>query len=121
MSVFAGCRINPGMANDERERHPGILVALDAAGGVTRLARALHLLPSTIAKWQRVPQAHVQTIAQLYGIMPYELRPDLEINRTRSGDARLDRAEGRLDQLESRVAALELQLAPKRRGRPRRQ
>lgn len=81
LADFAAPDNFPGMANGERERHPGVLVAITAAGGVRPLARALGLDPSTVAKWRRVPQAHVPEIARLYGIRAYELRPDVAANR----------------------------------------
>lgn len=51
--------------------------ALEAAGGVSRLAAYLRLHPSTISGWRRVPAGYVLAISKLTGIAPRELRPDL--------------------------------------------
>lgn len=51
--------------------------ALAAAGGVTALARALALDPSTVSGWQQVPARHVGAVARLTGLAAHALRPDL--------------------------------------------
>lgn len=51
--------------------------ALEAAGGVSRLATFLELHPSTVSGWRRIPAGYVLAISKLTGIAPNELRPDL--------------------------------------------
>lgn len=51
--------------------------ALEAAGGVSRLAAFLALHPSTVSGWRRIPGGYVLAISKLTGIAPKELRPDL--------------------------------------------
>jgi DNA-binding transcriptional regulator YdaS (Cro superfamily) len=59
------------------EREPGLEVAIDRAGGVNALAKALNLKSQTVAEWTRIPQAHVFKIEALYKIPREELRPDV--------------------------------------------
>jgi DNA-binding transcriptional regulator YdaS (Cro superfamily) len=61
----------------EREREPGLEIALERAGGVNALARVLQLTSQTVAEWTRIPQAHVLRIEALYKISREELRPDV--------------------------------------------
>lgn len=51
--------------------------ALAAAGGVTALARALALDPSTVSGWRQLPARHVGAVARLTGLAAHALRPDL--------------------------------------------
>jgi DNA-binding transcriptional regulator YdaS (Cro superfamily) len=59
------------------EREPGLEIAIERAGGVNALARALKLTPQTVAEWTRIPQPHVFRIEALYKISRTELRPDV--------------------------------------------
>jgi DNA-binding transcriptional regulator YdaS (Cro superfamily) len=59
------------------EREPGLEIAIDRAGGINALARALKLTSQTVAEWTRIPQPHVLLIEQLYKIPRTELRPDV--------------------------------------------
>jgi DNA-binding transcriptional regulator YdaS (Cro superfamily) len=54
--------------------------AIKAAGGPTKLAKALGLDHSTIIGWRRagrVPAERVRAVSAATGIPPHELRPDL--------------------------------------------
>ncbi len=51
--------------------------ALQAAGGVSRLATFLALHPSTVSGWRRIPAGYVVAISKLTGIAATDLRPDL--------------------------------------------
>ena len=51
--------------------------AIEAAGGVTKLAAHLHIVPSAIPQWRRVPAQHCQAVAAVTKIPVTELRPDI--------------------------------------------
>ncbi|HHD0688595.1 transcriptional regulator [Citrobacter freundii] len=53
--------------------------AIDAAGGVNALARAIGVKQPSVSRWRKVGLVgveHVPDVAALTGIPAYELRPD---------------------------------------------
>ena len=53
------------------------LMAIQAAGGATALARELGIKPPSVYSWRQIPPKRVQAISRLTGIPPEKLRPDL--------------------------------------------
>ncbi|GCD53066.1 transcriptional regulator [Acetobacter pasteurianus] len=50
---------------------------IKAAGGVTKVAKAVNRSHSTVSLWCRVPAEHVQTVSRLSGIPVWKIRPDV--------------------------------------------
>ena len=46
-------------------------------GRRSELAGALHIYPSALSQWSRVPVEHVLDVERLTGISRHELRPDI--------------------------------------------
>ena len=61
----------------ETRRTPELTRALEAAGGVNALARALGISSASVADWRRLPASRAKAVAELTGIPPHRLRPDL--------------------------------------------
>lgn len=59
------------------DREPALHLALNEAGGIRPLARALNRSPGAISEWKRVPRERVFEVAKATGIDPETLRPDL--------------------------------------------
>lgn len=72
-------------------REGGLQQAIDAAGGVSSLARALGLSQPTVSAWRRVPSERVLAVEEATGIARGTLRPDLYPNET--GDPQIDEIE----------------------------
>lgn len=51
--------------------------AIKLAGGPTELARRLNIKAPSIHSWRKIPPKRVLTVAEITGIPPWELRPDL--------------------------------------------
>jgi hypothetical protein len=60
-----------------KPRDPGLEAARVAAGSYRKLARHIGLTPQAISRWKRIPQAHLEEIAELTGLHASVLRPDL--------------------------------------------
>jgi TorA maturation chaperone TorD len=58
-------------------RDPGLNQAIEAAGGVTELARRLGLAQPSVSNWARVPPERVISVESLTGVARVVLRPDL--------------------------------------------
>jgi DNA-binding transcriptional regulator YdaS (Cro superfamily) len=58
-------------------RDAGLATAIEAAGGVGRLARMLGLSQPTVSIWKRVPPHRVIEVERLTGLSRRVLRPDL--------------------------------------------
>ena len=58
-------------------RDKGLDLAINAAGGVTELARRLGISQPSVSNWTRVPAERVLLIEQLTGVSRAVLRPDL--------------------------------------------
>lgn len=50
---------------------------LEAAGGPSRVAEFLGVVPSAVTQWTRVPSRHIHRLEALTGIPAREIRPDL--------------------------------------------
>lgn len=59
----------------------GLRLAIEAAGGIPRLADALGIHRTGLWRWKRVPADHVRTIERLYGVPRAVQRPDLFCER----------------------------------------
>lgn len=59
-------------------RDAGLSRAIERAGGVNALARALGLASASVAQWRSVPPARLGEVARVTGIPTAELRPDLQ-------------------------------------------
>jgi TorA maturation chaperone TorD len=55
----------------------GLLRAIEAAGGVGALARALGISQPSVSNWTRIPAERVIAVESLTGVQRTELRPDL--------------------------------------------
>lgn len=58
-------------------RSDGLVRAIDAAGGVAALARALGISQPSVSNWDRVPAARVLAVEAMTGVAREVLRPDL--------------------------------------------
>ncbi len=58
-------------------RDPGLNQAIEAAGGVTELARRLGIAQPSVSNWARVPSERVISVESLTGVPRVVLRPDL--------------------------------------------
>jgi TorA maturation chaperone TorD/DNA-binding transcriptional regulator YdaS (Cro superfamily) len=58
-------------------RDDGLKRAIDAAGGITALARGLGIAQPSVSSWSRVPAERVAAIETLTGVERSQLRPDL--------------------------------------------
>lgn len=46
-------------------------------GTMARISEACAITPGAVSEWRRVPAERVQIVAQITGIPPHELRPDI--------------------------------------------
>lgn len=51
--------------------------AVEAVGGVTRMAEAIGVTRSAVSQWPRVPVERVLDVERISGIPRHELRPDI--------------------------------------------
>jgi len=51
--------------------------AIDTAGGVNALARAIGISNAAVATWRRIPLGRVAAVSAATGIPAADLRPDL--------------------------------------------
>lgn len=51
--------------------------AIDAAGGVTKLAVELNITRSAVSQWDQIPMDRVFDVARITNIPAHELRPDI--------------------------------------------
>lgn len=68
-------------------REDGVQLAIDAAGGVAALARALDISQPSVSAWRRIPADRVVAVEALTGVRRERLRPDLYEKSFTSGDA----------------------------------
>ncbi len=66
-------------------REQGLQKAIDAAGGVAALARALGIAQPSVSGWTRVPADRVAAIETLTGVPRSQLRPDLFSTESQAG------------------------------------
>jgi TorA maturation chaperone TorD len=58
-------------------RDPGLTEAINAAGGVTELARRIGISQPSVTNWDRVPADRIAAVEQATGVARMRLRPDL--------------------------------------------
>ena len=58
-------------------RDPGLQQAINAAGGVSELARKIGIAQPSISNWSRIPAERVVSVEQVTGVNRALLRPDL--------------------------------------------
>src|SRR6187551_2011063 len=58
-------------------RDPGLQQAIDAAGGVSELARKIGIAQPSLSNWSRVPAERVAVVSEITGVDRVLLRPDL--------------------------------------------
>lgn len=63
-----------------KHRHPSLVDALVAAGGISELARQLGLTRQAVSFWDKIPLKHLKTVSKMTGIAQQKLRPDLYEN-----------------------------------------
>lgn len=68
-------------------RDAGLNRAIDAAGGVARLARKIGIAQPSVSNWNRVPPERVIAVEAATGVSRQQLRPDLYTERTSPDDA----------------------------------
>lgn len=51
--------------------------AVEASGGVSRLAEAIGVTRSAVSQWPRVPAERVIDVERISGVPRHELRPDI--------------------------------------------
>jgi DNA-binding transcriptional regulator YdaS (Cro superfamily) len=71
-SVQEVCKIQP-MPNYDA----ALVRVLEAAGGPTKVAEHLGVVPSAVTQWTRVPARHIHRLEALTGIPARDIRPDL--------------------------------------------
>lgn len=74
-------------------REAGLQLAIDGAGGVSALARAIGLSQPTVSAWRRVPSERVLAVEAASGVDRRDLRPDLYPRQTEATDADFDEIE----------------------------
>jgi len=62
-----------------READPGVIAAIEAAGGVSKLAALLDIRQPSISGWKRVPAERVLEIERATEgkVTRFQMRPDL--------------------------------------------
>lgn len=55
----------------------GLIAAIKAAGGVTRLAEVVKTTAQNVCKWKRIPAERVIEVEHATGIPREKLRPDI--------------------------------------------
>ena len=58
-------------------RDPGLQQAINAAGGVSELARKIGIAQPSVSNWSRIPAERVASIEEITGVERALLRPDL--------------------------------------------
>ena len=74
-------------------RDPGLTEAINAANGVTELARRIGISQPSVTNWDRVPADRVVAVEQATGVARMRLRPDLYGEAAMASDVdEIDRA-----------------------------
>lgn len=60
-------------------RRPGSMPFIRKWGDVKRIARACGVTVQAVSLWKRVPERHLAVVADLLGVTPEQLRPDLVV------------------------------------------
>lgn len=61
--------------------------AASNVGGVLALSRKLGLSHAAVSQWPKIPKRRVQAVADITGMSPAELRPDLYPERSSGHDS----------------------------------
>lgn len=61
----------------KKVRDPGLLAAVDAAGGIGKLAHLLNLRQPSVSVWRRIPSHRILQVEAATGVDRAVLRPDL--------------------------------------------
>jgi TorA maturation chaperone TorD len=75
-------------------RDGGLKLAIEAAGGIGSLARALGISQPSVSNWSRIPTERLPAVESLTGIPRTRLRPDLYPEGTPDWGDPLDQARG---------------------------
>lgn len=67
-----------------RKTNKPLDVAIDAAGGIAALGRALGITTSAVAQWRTVPPKRVLKVEEITGVSRHDLRPDIYGRRGRA-------------------------------------
>jgi DNA-binding transcriptional regulator YdaS (Cro superfamily) len=59
------------------ERDEVVNAAIRAAGGLSRLGKAVGITAQGVWRWRRIPPQHVATVERVTGIPRERLRPDI--------------------------------------------
>jgi DNA-binding transcriptional regulator YdaS (Cro superfamily) len=65
------------LARPPAPRTAGLIAAIEAAGGIRALARALGLAHPSVLRWTEVPTRYLLQIEQITGVPREKLRPEL--------------------------------------------
>jgi DNA-binding transcriptional regulator YdaS (Cro superfamily) len=76
LTVISSCALNSVMKN-RRQRSPGVIAAVDAAGSMTGLGKLLGITAQAVAGWSVVPTKRVSEIERVTGVKRSLLRPDI--------------------------------------------
>ena len=76
MDTLTGCRI-PATVGAMPNYDDALVRVLEAAGGPSKVAEYLGLVPSAVTQWTRVPARHIHRLEKLTGIPAQDIRPDL--------------------------------------------
>lgn len=68
-------------------RDPVLSEAFERRGAVTRVAAALGITTAAVSTWRRVPKKRVEAVAEVLGVPPERLRPDLYEQKPSSAEA----------------------------------
>jgi hypothetical protein len=60
-----------------KQRHPLLLDAIIAAGGIAEMARQLGVTRQAVSLWDKIPLKHLRAVSKMTGIPRQQLRPDL--------------------------------------------
>src|SRR5215470_13399424 len=58
-------------------RDPGLRAAIEAAGGVSELARRVGISQPSVSNWDKIPAERVVAVESVTGVSRVQLRPDL--------------------------------------------
>ena len=59
------------------DKNAALLRAIEAAGGLAKLAEPLGISVQAVSQWDEVPPLRVIAVEQITGVSRQELRPDL--------------------------------------------
>lgn len=60
-----------------RDQTTALQRAIEAAGGLSKLAASLGISKQAVSQWDEVPPLKVLTVEEITGVPRHELRPDL--------------------------------------------